>query len=121
MASKRRKSGVSHITADSEADAYWRARRLVSIFTQQGRVNRAAAEAGDTDLKALLPESNRRAYDVHPVIEKLLDSPLDWFLERVAGADSGVIAAVGTIVHWAMETAPAPTREALWQAARDSG
>lgn len=50
------------------------------------------------------------------VIEKLLDCPLDWFLERVAGADSGVIAAVGTIVHWAMETAPEPTREALWQA-----
>ncbi|MFZ2512407.1 MAG: carboxyl transferase domain-containing protein, partial [Gordonia sp. (in: high G+C Gram-positive bacteria)] len=69
-----RKSGVSHITADSEADAYWRARRLVSTFTQQGHFNRAKAEAGDTDLKALLPESNRRAYDVHPVIENLLDA-----------------------------------------------
>jgi len=50
------------------------------------------------------------------VIEKLLDSPLDWFLERVAGSESGVIAAVGTIVHWAMETAPEPTKEALWAA-----
>lgn len=50
------------------------------------------------------------------VIEKLLDSPLDWFLERVAGSESGVIAGVGTIVHWAMETAPEPTREALWAA-----
>lgn len=50
------------------------------------------------------------------VIEKLVESPLDWFLERVAGSESGVIAAVGTIVHWAMETAPEPTREALWAA-----
>lgn len=50
------------------------------------------------------------------VIEKLIDSPLDWFLERVAGSDSGVIAGVGTIVHWAMETATEPTKEALWAA-----
>lgn len=50
------------------------------------------------------------------VIEKLIESPLDWFLERVAGSESGVIAAVGTIVHWAMETAAEPTREALWAA-----
>ncbi|GAC57098.1 putative propionyl-CoA carboxylase beta chain [Gordonia hirsuta DSM 44140 = NBRC 16056] len=71
-----RKSGVSHITADSEDDAYWRARRLVCTFAQQGHFNKALAEAGDTDLKALLPESNRRAYDVHPVIEKLLDTQL---------------------------------------------
>ncbi|MEQ1735652.1 MAG: PD-(D/E)XK nuclease family protein, partial [Rhodoglobus sp.] len=49
-------------------------------------------------------------------IEKLLESPLDWFLEKVAGSDSGVIANVGTIVHWAMETAVEPTQEALWAA-----
>ncbi|GAA4754321.1 acyl-CoA carboxylase subunit beta [Gordonia alkaliphila] len=72
-----RKSGVSHITAASEADAYWRARRLVATFVQPGHVDRAHAEAGDTDLKALLPESNRRAYDVRPVIEGLLDTQLD--------------------------------------------
>ena len=35
-----KKSGVSHITADSEPDAYWRARRLVSTFSQQGHFNR---------------------------------------------------------------------------------
>ena len=49
-------------------------------------------------------------------IEKLLESPLDWFLEKVAGSDSGVIAGVGTIVHWAMETVREPTPEALWAA-----
>ncbi|MEH3155295.1 MAG: acyl-CoA carboxylase subunit beta [Gordonia paraffinivorans] len=68
-----KKSGVSHITADSEPDALWRARRLVATFSQQGHFSRQRAEAGDTDLKALLPESNRRAYDVHPVVDALLD------------------------------------------------
>jgi RecB family exonuclease len=49
-------------------------------------------------------------------IEKLVDSPLDWFLERMAGSESGVIANVGTIVHWAMETAPDSRPETLWAA-----
>ncbi|MBX3098338.1 MAG: ATP-dependent helicase [Salinibacterium sp.] len=49
-------------------------------------------------------------------LEKLVDSPLDWFLERMAGSESGVIAAVGTIVHWAMETAPDAEPETLWAA-----
>ncbi|GAB2636175.1 acyl-CoA carboxylase subunit beta [Gordonia jinhuaensis] len=68
-----KKSGVSHITADSEPDALWRARRLIGTFSQQGHFNRADAEAHDSDLRALLPESNRRAYDVHPIVEALLD------------------------------------------------
>jgi superfamily I DNA/RNA helicase/RecB family exonuclease len=47
-------------------------------------------------------------------IEKLIDSPLDWFLETMAGSDSGVLANVGTIVHAAMETAEDSSVEALW-------
>ncbi|MFW8745701.1 RecB family exonuclease, partial [Mesorhizobium japonicum] len=49
-------------------------------------------------------------------IERLEESPLDWFLETIAGGDSGVVANVGTIIHWAMETTPEPSFEALWQA-----
>ncbi|MGV8883350.1 MAG: ATP-dependent helicase [Rhodoglobus sp.] len=49
-------------------------------------------------------------------LEKLVDSPLDWFLEKMAGSDSGVIANVGTIIHWAMETAEDPSVESLWDA-----
>ncbi|MBN9238421.1 MAG: hypothetical protein BGO97_01960 [Micrococcales bacterium 70-64] len=49
-------------------------------------------------------------------IEKLVDSPLDWFLETMAGSESGVIANVGTIVHWAMETAADSRPETLWAA-----
>jgi acetyl-CoA/propionyl-CoA carboxylase carboxyl transferase subunit len=69
-----RKSGVCHIVADDELDAYSRGRRLVGLFCQQGHFDRAKAEAGDTDLHALLPESSRRAYDVHPMVTALLDS-----------------------------------------------
>lgn len=69
-----RKSGVCHIVADDELDALARGRRLVSMFSEQGEFDLAAAQHGDTDLKALLPASNRRAYDVHPVIHELLDN-----------------------------------------------
>ncbi len=69
-----KKSGVCHIVADSELDAYERGRRLVGLFSQQGHFDRSKAEAGDSDLHALLPESARRAYDVHPLVEALLDA-----------------------------------------------
>ena len=69
-----KKSGVCHIVANDEPDAYARGRRLVGLFCQQGHFDRAKAEAGDTDLHALLPQSARRAYDVHPIVHALLDS-----------------------------------------------
>ena len=72
-----KKSGVCHIVADDEPDAYARARRLVGLFCQQGHFDRSKAEAGDSDLHALLPDSPRRAYDVHPLVEALLDKDDD--------------------------------------------
>ncbi|MET0454481.1 MAG: acyl-CoA carboxylase subunit beta [Mycobacterium sp.] len=100
-----KKSGVCHIVADDETDAYERGRRLVGLFCQQGHFDRTKAEAGDTDLRALLPDSARRAYDVHPLISALLDdeSPFDEFqakwapsmvvgLGRLAGRAVGVLA-----------------------------
>ncbi|UGT60592.1 acyl-CoA carboxylase subunit beta [Nocardia asteroides] len=69
-----KKSGVTHIVANDEADALHRARRLVSMFAEQGEFDLAAAARGDVDLKALLPESPRRAYDVKPVLHELLDN-----------------------------------------------
>src|SRR5258705_3373508 len=81
-----KKSGVCHIVADNELDAYERGRRLVSLFCQQGHFDRSKAEAGDTDLHALLPDSSRRAYDVHPLVDALLDhdAPLDEFQAKWA-------------------------------------
>lgn len=49
-------------------------------------------------------------------IEKLIESPLDWFLQKMAGSDSSINANVGTIVHWAMETAEDPSVDSLWRA-----
>jgi acetyl-CoA/propionyl-CoA carboxylase carboxyl transferase subunit len=64
-----RKSGVVHVVADNEADALARTRAVTTLLAAQGRVG----EVPDTDLGALLPESPKRAYDVHPLIEGLLD------------------------------------------------
>ncbi len=49
-------------------------------------------------------------------LEKLVESPLDWFLETTAGGGSGVVANVGTILHWAMETSADQSVDALWAA-----
>jgi acetyl-CoA/propionyl-CoA carboxylase carboxyl transferase subunit len=100
-----KKSGVCHIVADDESDAYERGRRLVGLFSQQGHFDRSKAEAHDTDLHALLPESPRRAYDVHPLVNALLDddAPFDEFqakwapsmvvgLGRLSGRTVGVLA-----------------------------
>src|SRR5258705_1696742 len=100
-----KKSGVCHIVAGDELDAYQRGRRLVGLFSQQGHFDRAKAEAGDTDLHALLPDSPRRAYDVHPLLDALLDAdtPFEEFqakwapsmvvgLGRLSGRTIGVLA-----------------------------
>jgi acetyl-CoA/propionyl-CoA carboxylase carboxyl transferase subunit len=65
-----RRSGVVHVVAESEADALAQGRDLVTLLSLQGGV---ADEVSDTDLATLLPESPKRAYDVHPLINGLLD------------------------------------------------
>ncbi len=67
-----RRSGVAHVTASSEADAYVRARRITSIFNRPGRFD-ASDLPDNQDLTALLPEARRRAYDVRPLIRAILD------------------------------------------------
>ncbi|MFH5208292.1 acyl-CoA carboxylase subunit beta [Antrihabitans spumae] len=103
-----KKSGVAHIAAADEADALHRARRLVSMFSEQGTFDQVAAEHGDTDLKTLLPASARRAYNVKPIVHELLDNvdgessfeelQANWArsivtgLGRISGRTVGVIA-----------------------------
>ncbi|CAN5177259.1 ATP-dependent DNA helicase [soil metagenome] len=79
--------------------------------------------AAPADWQGLVPLSSTGVLyegDTVPVspsrLERLEDSPLDWFLETIAGGDSGVVAGVGTILHWAMETVDDPDVEKLWQA-----
>jgi acetyl-CoA/propionyl-CoA carboxylase carboxyl transferase subunit len=65
-----RRSGVVHVVADDEGHAIEQGRALVTLFASQGRT---AISVNDVDLAALLPESPKRAYDVHPLINGLLD------------------------------------------------
>jgi acetyl-CoA/propionyl-CoA carboxylase carboxyl transferase subunit len=67
-----RRSGVAHIVADSESDAYLRARRLVTYFARPGRFELDQVR-DEQDLRAFLPASTRRAYDVRPLIRAILD------------------------------------------------
>ncbi|HEY6934976.1 MAG TPA: carboxyl transferase domain-containing protein [Marmoricola sp.] len=66
-----RRSGVVHVLAESEADALQRARGIASLLGSQGTL--AVDEIADRDLSSLLPDSNKRAYDVHPLVESVLD------------------------------------------------
>ncbi|MEP6481646.1 MAG: ATP-dependent DNA helicase [Rhodoglobus sp.] len=71
---------------------------------------------GLIDISSTVPLYEGMPVPVSPsAIEKLVDSPLDWFLETIAGSESGVLANVGTIVHAAMETAEDSSVEALWK------
>jgi acetyl-CoA/propionyl-CoA carboxylase carboxyl transferase subunit len=99
-----RKSGVVHILADSEADAYARARRISGLLASPG-VFDLSSVVEPKDLRALLPEQAKRAYDVKPLVHALLDDPggfeefqARWApnivvgLGRLAGRAVGVIA-----------------------------
>ncbi len=66
-----RRSGVVHILTESEQEALDRARGVASLLGNQGELDLAAVE--DRDLEKALPENKKRAYDVHPLVEQLLD------------------------------------------------
>ncbi|HLL61507.1 MAG TPA: carboxyl transferase domain-containing protein [Propionibacteriaceae bacterium] len=65
-----RRSGVVHIVADDEPHAMAQGRALTTLLADQGAT---ADEVDDVNLAALLPESPKRAYDVHPLIDGVLD------------------------------------------------
>jgi acetyl-CoA/propionyl-CoA carboxylase carboxyl transferase subunit len=64
-----RRSGVVHVTTESEAEAMAAARTVASLLGQQGK----PGPVDDADLGGLLPDSAKRAYDVHPLVAGLLD------------------------------------------------
>jgi acetyl-CoA/propionyl-CoA carboxylase carboxyl transferase subunit len=67
-----RRSGVVHVVTSTEREALDEARRLAALLGAQGTL--AVDDVQDRDLGALLPESARRAYDVHPLVADLLDA-----------------------------------------------
>lgn len=66
-----RRSGVVHVLADSAESAYQRGRQIANLLGAQGDWG----SVEDRDLGSLLPESPKRAYDVHPLVDQLLDDP----------------------------------------------
>lgn len=67
-----RRSGVAHVVASCESDAFARARRLTALLARPGRFDLGAV-ANERDLAALLPRRRQRAYAVRPLVEALLD------------------------------------------------
>jgi acetyl-CoA/propionyl-CoA carboxylase carboxyl transferase subunit len=95
-----RRSGVVHVVTQTDAEALEAARQVAALFSDQGKI---AEDAEDRDLSGLLPDSARRAYDVHVLTSKLLDSPgvelhprwapnVVTMLGRLAGRTVGVVA-----------------------------
>jgi len=97
-----RRSGVVHVLTESEGEAMERARTIAHLLGAQGTLVVDAVE--DIDLGGLLPESTKRAYDVHPLVEHVLDAGTTvelhakWApnivtaLGRFGGRSAGVIA-----------------------------
>ncbi|RVX43373.1 acetyl-CoA/propionyl-CoA carboxylase carboxyl transferase subunit [Nonomuraea polychroma] len=96
-----KRSGVVHIVTKTETDAYVKARQLATLLGHQGRVR--TSEVEDVDFSTLLPNSARRAYDVKPLVNGLLDEPgielhpkwapnIVTSLGRLGGRTVGVIA-----------------------------
>ncbi|WP_431910726.1 acyl-CoA carboxylase subunit beta [Nonomuraea jabiensis] len=96
-----KRSGVVHVVATTETDAYVKARQLATLLGHQGRVR--TGEIEEVDFSTLLPDSARRAYDVKPLVNGLLDEPgielhpkwapnIVTSLGRLGGRTVGVIA-----------------------------
>lgn len=66
-----RRSGVVHIVSDSEQEALDEGKRLVQLLGHQGSLDMERID--DVNLGEYLPESARRAYDVHPLVEHFFD------------------------------------------------
>lgn len=97
----KKNSGLAHIIASSENEAFTKIRNLATLFANKGNyVN----EINNLDLSPYVPESRKRAYDVHPLVENLLDPGTamellsDWApnmlvaIGRLAGLSVGVVA-----------------------------
>lgn len=64
-----RRSGVVHVVTDSEEAALHEARRVGALLGDQGKIT----DVREVALDDLLPDSPKRAYDVHPLVNHVLD------------------------------------------------
>jgi acetyl-CoA/propionyl-CoA carboxylase carboxyl transferase subunit len=89
-----RRSGVVHIVTDTDDEAFMAAGAATALFAHQGAfdLNQIGPKR---DLQALLPESVKRAYDVHPLVTGLLDEAT--FLELHAKWAPNIVTGLGRL------------------------
>ena len=98
----RKNSGLAHIIAPTEQEAIDDIRDLTALFANQGFMN---ADVEDIDLSQFIPESKVRTYEIHPLIDAILDKETEhiellsmWapnmttIIGRLGGATVGVLA-----------------------------
>lgn len=67
-----RRSGVVHVVAETTESSFEQTRKLTGLLGQPAGTK---IDVVDRDLSATMPESAKRAYDIHPIVDDLLDSP----------------------------------------------
>jgi acetyl-CoA/propionyl-CoA carboxylase carboxyl transferase subunit len=95
-------SGVAHVIAPTEEVAFAEIQDLVSLFVDQGHFN---SDIEDVDLSVHVPPVEKRSYEVHPLIDAILDADgeklellpvwaenMSTVLGRLGGRTVGVIA-----------------------------
>jgi acetyl-CoA/propionyl-CoA carboxylase carboxyl transferase subunit len=98
-----RRSGVVHLVTKTDGEALGLARELAVLLGRSVPDEMLALPPQGADLAGLLPDSPKRAYDVHPLVTGLLDEPgielhprwapnVVTTLGRLAGRTVGVIA-----------------------------
>lgn len=98
----KKNSGLAHIIAGTEEEAFEDIRDLTALFANQGFMR---PDVEDTDLSVFVPNSKIRTYEVHPLINAILDSDTEriellsmWapnmttIIGRLGGATVGVLA-----------------------------
>ena len=111
----RKNSGLAHIIAADEDEAITDIRTLTDLFANQGFMN---AEVKDIDLADFVPQSKVRTYEVHPLVEAILDTDAEhiellsmWapnmttVLGRLGGATVGVLASNPAHIAGALDAA----------------
>ncbi|GAA1264839.1 acyl-CoA carboxylase subunit beta [Sphaerisporangium rubeum] len=68
-----RRSGVAHVVTSCDDEAMAETRRVTALLADQGTFR--PERVTDTDLGVLLPDRPRRAYDVRPLVDGLVDAP----------------------------------------------
>ena len=98
----KKNSGLAHIIAPTEQAAFDDVRGLTALFANHGFMNPSVK---DIDLSTFVPNSTVRSYEVHPLVDAILDQETEhiellsmWapnmttVIGRLGGATVGVIA-----------------------------